>query len=582
MGAKLKFSDDGAKKDGTAGEAGPPDGEKTAKHEKHEKKISRLEKNHDKYGKKRDRARGRQPTKKTKVRGRCYDESKNKAKTKIRFAKEPVPMDEAKWNTAKKPSLPARGAAALATAGINKLHTKVYEAEHENAGTQAAHRAELVGESAYRGAKKLAHGAYRHARNAPYRKAAKYETKSIKARMELDYQKALKENPKMKSNTVSRHMQRHKIKRRYAETLRKAKKTGETAKKAGSAVAKAAQTITKAVRRNPIFLLQAGFLLLIVGAVFSMFGMCMSIFSGGAGVLGAAAYAAPDGDIDKAELSYTEWETDLRLEIQNTETTHVGHDEYRYSIGTIGHDPHELMAYLTAAYQDFAYADIENALREIFGAQYSLEHTPETETKTRTETRTGTRTDDVGNVEEYEYDEEVEYEWSVLNVTLTAVTLTEVILPLMESGQLEQYFILMQTKGARQYAGNPFTVNWLPHVTSHYGYRIHPETGAKDCHRGTDIGLPAGTPIRAGIGGTVTAAAYDGEYGNHIVVGDGNGLELKYAHCATLMYAEGQSVAKGDIIATVGNTGDSTGPHLHMEIVKDGTYLNPAYFVESN
>ena len=80
----------------------------------------------------------------------------------------------------------------------------------------------------------------------------------------------------------------------------------------------------------------------------------------------------------------------------------------------------------------------------------------------------------------------------------------------------------------------------------------------------------------------VTAADYDDEYGNYIVIDDGNGLEMKYAHCDTLLFSAGQTVTKGDFIATVGNTGTSTGAHLHMEIVKNGIYLNPIYFVESN
>jgi murein DD-endopeptidase MepM/ murein hydrolase activator NlpD len=93
--------------------------------------------------------------------------------------------------------------------------------------------------------------------------------------------------------------------------------------------------------------------------------------------------------------------------------------------------------------------------------------------------------------------------------------------------------------------------------------------------------MPEGTEILAGIDGIVTTAAYDGSYGNYIVISDGSGIEMKYAHCHTLLFTVGQPVAKGDVIATVGTTGDSTGAHLHMEILKDGEYRNPAYFVEA-
>ncbi|MCL2776275.1 MAG: hypothetical protein FWD71_23480, partial [Oscillospiraceae bacterium] len=87
------------------------DGKTTEKKKsaKRGKKISELERKRDKYDKQHDNARGKQPLKKKKVRERYYDESKNKAQTKIRFDKEPVPMNEAKWNQPKKQSLPAKG-----------------------------------------------------------------------------------------------------------------------------------------------------------------------------------------------------------------------------------------------------------------------------------------------------------------------------------------------------------------------------------------------------------------------------------------------------------------------------------------
>ena len=174
----------------------------------------------------------------------------------------------------------------------------------------------------------------------------------------------------------------------------------------------------------------------------------------------------------------------------------------------------------------------------------------------------------------------MEYEWYVLNVNLTSVPFMEIILPLMNPDQTEHFYILMQTKGGRQYGASPFTVNWIPYVTSCYGYRIHPISGVKDYHKGIDIGLPFGTEILAGFDGTVTTATFDSGYGNYIVINDGKGLEMKYAHCDTLLFSAGQTVTKGDVIATVGNTGDSTGAHLHMEILKDGIYINPIYFVE--
>lgn len=91
-----------------------------------------------------------------------------------------------------------------------------------------------------------------------------------------------------------------------------------------------------------------------------------NIGTGGLGSLAASTYLADDADINNAELIYTEWETDLQMQINRVESDRPGYDEYRYNIGPIEHDPYVLMGYLTSAYQDFTYAQIESVLRELF------------------------------------------------------------------------------------------------------------------------------------------------------------------------------------------------------------------------
>jgi len=551
-------------------------------------KIGDLQYKTDMNAYKLQRAKEKQPTKKVKIRERVFDEKTGKSKIKLRFEEVAVPVNEAKWNLPKKQSLPVKGAAALTAAGVNKLHQKVHEVERENVGTQTAHKAELVGESAGRGGKKLIHSTHRFVKNTPYRQASKLEVKTVKSRIKLDYQKALKENPKLKSNALSRMFQKRKIKREYAAALRNAKKTGEKIKKTGEAVkntgavvGKFGKLVNAVVRKNPVFMLKAGLLLLIIIAIMSLLSMCVSIFSGGTGVIGGASYAADDGDITQAALAYSEWETDLQMEIINAETTHSGYDEYRYNIGYIGHDPLALMAYLTAVYQDFTCAEVESVMQGIFTDQYTLTFTPSMEIRYRTETRTDSWTDDEGNSHSYTYTVEVPYEWHILTVNLSSVSFTGILSDLMDDDQKEHYTVLMFTRGARQYGGSSFPFDWLPYVSSHYGYRVHPISGTKELHRGIDIGLPEGTEILAGLDGTVTTAAYDSGFGNYVVIEDGNGLVMKYAHCHTLLVTVGQPITRGDVLATVGTTGSSTGNHLHMEILKDGVYLNPLYFVES-
>jgi murein DD-endopeptidase MepM/ murein hydrolase activator NlpD len=134
--------------------------------------------------------------------------------------------------------------------------------------------------------------------------------------------------------------------------------------------------------------------------------------------------------------------------------------------------------------------------------------------------------------------------------------------------------------GNRQYVGTPFNFSWLPYVSSYYGYRVHPISGDKDYHTGVDIAVPTGTEILAGGDGVVIETGTNGDYGLAVLVDYGKGITARYAHCSALLVSAGQAVKKGDVIGFVGDTGTSTGPHLHMEVLKNGYTLNPLYFVD--
>ena len=100
-------------------------------------------------------------------------------------------------------------------------------------------------------------------------------------------------------------------------------------------------------------------------------------------------------------------------------------------------------------------------------------------------------------------------------------------------------------------------------------------------HRGVDIAVPTGTTVLAAMDGTVTTAAYDSYYGNYIVIEDSNGYCTKYAHMDTLSVSAGQAVKHGDTIGITGNTGSSTGSHLHIECQYNGEYYNPLFYFEA-
>lgn len=113
-------------------------------------------------------------------------------------------------------------------------------------------------------------------------------------------------------------------------------------------------------------------------------------------------------------------------------------------------------------------------------------------------------------------------------------------------------------------------------ITSRYGSISSVRSGA---HTGTDIACSKGTDIQVVASGTVTFAQKDGSYGNLIKVDHGNGVETWYAHCDKLYAKVGQTVEAGDVIAAVGSTGNSTGPHLHLEIRVNGQTINPQKYL---
>ena len=113
-------------------------------------------------------------------------------------------------------------------------------------------------------------------------------------------------------------------------------------------------------------------------------------------------------------------------------------------------------------------------------------------------------------------------------------------------------------------------------ITSRFG---HVSSRRVSKHTGLDIAAATGTKIKAAAGGTVTFSGYKSSFGYMVVINHGNGVETYYAHCSKLYVSAGQQVNQGQVIAAVGNTGNSTGPHLHLEVRVNGVAYNPQNYV---
>ena len=120
----------------------------------------------------------------------------------------------------------------------------------------------------------------------------------------------------------------------------------------------------------------------------------------------------------------------------------------------------------------------------------------------------------------------------------------------------------------------------LGRLNSEFGYRIHPIDGKQQFHAGVDLGGQYGDPIGAFADGIVDYIGEDDSYGLYIQLDHGNGIKSFYAHCQSLQVKQGEVVQAGETIGSVGSSGSATGPHLHLEIKWNGTYLNPVYYID--
>ena len=119
----------------------------------------------------------------------------------------------------------------------------------------------------------------------------------------------------------------------------------------------------------------------------------------------------------------------------------------------------------------------------------------------------------------------------------------------------------------------------LGSASSGFGYRLHPICNEVLFHYGTDFAADAGTEIHAFADGTVAAAGEEEGYGQYLMIDHGSGYMTLYGHCSSIFVSEGDVVQRGDTIASVGQTGRASGPHLHFELMHNGVYLNPEFYL---
>lgn len=545
-GTRLKFEDT-AKDSETAGDAAPDAPIRQQK--KYNKAVRRTERADRRV----EQAQMKLPAKRRLHMERQPDEASGKMKRRLRFEEEVLPEY-------RRPSLLSRGAGAVKMAAVIKLHSKIREYERDNVALESAHKSELVAEQ---GVGRVLRWERNRRRAKPYRTLRKAQQKAARAHTDLAWQTALRDNPELqRKNALAKWVQKQKIKRKYAQAAHEAKQSAKFTQNVLTATGKIARAIAQYAAAHKAVFLAVAMLALVVMFFATGLTSCTAMLSGFQSSYISASYMADEGEICQSDLYYTEKETDLQIDIDNTEENYPGYDEYRYNIGEISHNPYELLGYLSTAFNAFTFAGVQSEIDRIFSEQYTL---------TR-EVIVETRYDDDGDP----------YDWYVLQTTLTVRPLSAVAQSHLSPGeQTDRYGVYMQTYGNRQAFGNPFDFSWLGNVSSGYGWRVHPISGEKSLHRGIDLAVAQGTPILAVQDGRVVSAGDAGSYGLCVVIEDDKGYQSRYAHCSSLNVSAGQEVKRGDVIAAVGSTGNSTGPHLHLEVMLNGEYLNPYFFVDN-
>ena len=372
----------------------------------------------DRAAAKADRAQAKIPKKQ--VRQKTVDPKTGKVTTKL--------VLEDKKKPPSKLSHAVRDAPGDAVLG--KLHKEIRKTEQDNVGVESAHKSEETAETGVR----LVREGYRSHKLKPYRKAAQAEQKLEKANVNALYQKSLRENPQLTSNPFSRWQQKQTIKKEYAAAKRAGNTAGGTAKTAS----KTAKTVKEKAQQAGAFIMRhkKGFLL--VGAIFLLICLLLNTMSScsmmaqsiGSAISGST-YPSDDPELVAVEADYAAREAVLQAEIDNIESSHPGYDEYRYDLDMIGHDPHELAAFLSAVLQGYTQSSAQGELERVFSAQYTLTLTEEIQIRTYT--------DEDGDTHEYEY--------RILHVKLESRPISSLATELLTPDQLEMYQVYRQTLG---------------------------------------------------------------------------------------------------------------------------------------
>lgn len=408
----------------------------------------------------------------------------------------------------------------------------------------------------------------------------------FKLSMETAWQKELQANEALSKLSAREKLKKkiqykHTYKKKYERTI-----TQKAKQNFSKAVKKTKEIIVKKVKT----LVLACGILLLIGILFYTLTSCATM----AATLGtesvvhmmAGLFVTGFDEISNCDDYFSKLLNDLQNDILDIEKNNPGYDEYQYwvngiqvkdaeaMIAYITYNQIELASYLSTKIPEYTLDTAMPLMDELFEKLFILEQEEIIEQRERNVTNEdgSIKTDSAGNTEKELYD------CHIWKTSLTYRTIAEIMEEELTADEYSQFDTFCRSEGNLKIYSSPFAFEWHPYISSYFGYRNHPIDGVGKPHKGIDIAAPAGTKIYSVMEGTVTISSYSESAGNWIVIVDKDGYVSKYMHCSTLLVGAGTEVRKGQLIATVGSTGHSTGNHLHLQIEDSaGKYINPLY-----
>lgn len=274
-------------------------------------------------------------------------------------------------------------------------------------------------------------------------------------------------------------------------------------------------------------------------------------------------YQSSDLEVTSTNSYFSELETELAIDIFETETRYSGYDEYEYSLDNISHDPHMIASYLSVKFPhgfELSNSEVKMEIENLFKKMYKLERIPRTEVR---------------------YSGETSYTVEILKTVLKTKPLEDIIdseFGVLGVKEKISYRMFYGAKGSFTFMKTPVTEDWKLDVIKKFGYSINPDTNQKEYYNAMDITLEYGK-VYAVVDGTVYFGS--DEFGQYLEILTYAGNKVRYSNLTSFTVLEGQEVKAGDEISSLPNT--TVDSFLRLQLIdKENNFLDPYFYLISN